>query len=171
MQAFNATEIGMLSDNAKSRLSADTANMEAEDRDAKRIMDAAIHNASQGVKVAVANLEAETADRKMQLTAELDKLKIEQLDRTGAERNLAAVAKFMGEVRAKYEKIYSDRIAMLPPGTDQATVQKLRDEMNAAIIISLKDLRDRAKQIESRITGTYGDSAGKFQQGSMTVSP
>jgi len=171
MQAFNATEIGMLSDNAKSRLSADTANMEAEDRDAKRIMDAAIHNASQGVKVAVANLEAETADRKMQLTAELDKLKIEQLDRTGAERNLAAVAKFMGEVRAKYEKIYSDRIAMLPPGTDQATVQKLRDEMNAAIIISLKDLRDRAKQIESRITGTYGDSTGQFQQGSMTVSP
>ena len=106
-----------------------------------------------------------------QLTAELDKLKIEQLDRTGAERNLAAVAKFMGEVRAKYEKIYSDRIGALPPGTDQATVQILRDEMNAAIIISLKDLRDRAKQIESRITGTYGDSAGKFQQGSMTVSP
>ncbi len=171
MQAFNATEIGMLNDNAKSRLSADTANMEAEDRDARRILDAAISNASQGVKVAVANLEAETADRKMQLMAELDKLKIEQLDRTGAERNLAAVAKFMGEVRAKYEKIYQDRIGMLPPGTDQATVQKLRDEMNAAIVISLKDLRDRAKQIESRITGTYGDSTGQFQQGSMTVSP
>lgn len=168
---FNATEIGMLSNNAKSKLQADKANMEAEDRSILRTMEAAIHNASQEVKVAVANLEAETSDRKMNLQAELDMLKIEQLDRGKAEDTLSKVAKYMGDVRNKYEKIYQDRIANLPMGTDQSVVQALREEMNSAIIISLKPLADRAKAIEARIAGTYGDPSGKYQQGSMTVSP
>jgi len=166
MTQFNRTQVGMLSDNAKSKLQAETANMEAEDRDARRTLDAAINNASQEVKVAVANLEAETSDRKMNLQAELDMLKIEQLDRGKAEDTLSKVAKYMGDVRSKYEKIYQDRIANLPMGTDQSVVQALREEMNSAIIISLKPLADRAKDIEARIAGTYGDpSSGLSYEG------
>ena len=56
-------------------------------------------------------------------------------------------------------------------GTDQSVVQALREEMNAGIIISLKPLADRAKAVEARIAGTYGDPSGQFQQGSMTVTP
>ncbi len=168
---FNSTQVNMLSNNAKNVLQADAENMKAEDRDIKRIMEAAMHNASQGVKVAVANLEADTADKRMNLQAELDTLKIEQLDRGKAEDTLTKVAKYMGDMRAKYEKIYQDRVASLPFGTDQSVVQALREEMNAGIIISLKPLADRAKDIEERIAGTYGDFSGKYQQGSMTVSP
>jgi len=171
MTQFNATQIGMLNDNAKNRLGADKANMEAEDRSQSRLMEASIHNASQGVKVAVANLEADTADKRMNLQAELDTLKIEQLDRGKAEDTLSKVAKYMGDMRAKYEKIYQDRIANLPMGTDQSVVQALREEMNAGIIISLKPLADRAKAVEARIASTYGDPSGQFQQGSMTVTP
>ena len=170
---FNSTQVSMLSNNAKNVLQADEANMKAEDRDIKRIMEAAMHNASQGVKVAVANLEADTADKRMNLQAELDMLKIEQLDRGKAEDTLSKVAKYMGDIRAEYEKIYQERITSLGLAgePDPAKVEALKEEMNAAIIISLKPLADRAKDVEARIAGTYGDTSGKYQQGSMTVSP
>ena len=173
MTQFNATEIGMLSDAAKNRLGADKANMEAEDRSQSRLMEASIHNASQEVKVAVANLEADTADKRMNLQAELDTLKIEQLDRGKAEDTLSKVAKYMGDIRAEYEKIYQERITSLGLAgePDPAKVEALKEEMNAAIIISLKPLADRAKAVEARIAGTYGDPSGQFQQGSMTVTP
>ena len=172
---LNATEVSMLSDNAKNRLDVDVANVEAEDREIKLRMEAAMHNASQEVKVAVANLEAKTADRRLEIESELDMLKIEQLDRARAEQTLGNVAGYMAEVRAEYEKIYQDRISAL--GTfsggeaDPEKVKALREEMNAGIVISLKPLRDRANRIQARLKAQYGDPSGQFQKGSMTVSP
>ena len=169
LSQLNTAEVNMLSKNADRILNADVANMEAEDRDTRLRVEAAMGNASQEVKVAVANLEAKTADRRLELERELDELKLEQLDRAKADQTLANIANYMGKVRAEYEKIYKDRINSLQvqggEGASEA-IKALREEMNAAIVIALGDLRNRANAIEKRLTAQYGTIGDLTYEGS-----
>jgi len=152
MTQFNSTEIGLLSDNAKRLLDTDVANMEAEDRDAKRILDASVANASNETKVAVANLEASVSDRRTTLQNQMKRAEEGRLERKDVDQLLNQVAKYAGDVRAKYQKIYQDAIADLSTfgESDKAAEDALKDEMNAAITIALGDLAERTKQLEAR---------------------
>lgn len=148
---FNATEIGLLSDKAKRLLDRDAANMEAEDRSAKRIQDALIANASNQTKVAVANLDASVSDRRTTLQNQIEKAKEGRLERKDVDQLLNQVAKYAADVRAKYQKVYQDAISALPFGGDnKAQEEALKAEMNAAIVIALGDLADRTKELEAR---------------------
>ena len=149
---FNATEIGLLSDTAKRLLNTDIANMEAEDRSAKRIQDALIANASNETKVAVANLDASVSDRRTTLQNQLEKAKEGRLERKDVDQLLNQVAKYAADVRAKYQKVYQDAISALPPfGEDnKAKEAELKEEINAAIVIALGDLAERTKELETR---------------------
>ena len=64
---------------------------------------------------------------------------------------LNQVAKYAGDVRAKYQKVYQDAIADLSTfGEDnKAAEDALKAEMNAAITIALGDLAERTKELES----------------------
>jgi len=170
LSQLNTAEINMLNKNADRILSANVANMEAEDRDTRLRVEAAMGNASQEVKVAVANLEAKTADRRLDIESQLDMLKIEQLDRARAEQTLGNVEKYMSDIRTEYEKIYQDRLTALSgisgQEPDPAKVKALREEMNAAIVISVKGLRDKANAIQDRLKAQYGDpSSGLSYEG------
>ena len=101
MTQFNATEIKMLSDTARNKLSANTANMEAEDRAAKLVQDALIANSSRATKVAVANLNASVSDRRTTLQNQLERAKEGRLERKDVDQLLNQVAKYAGDVRAK----------------------------------------------------------------------
>jgi len=132
-------------------LQADTANMEAEDRDAKRILDAQIANASNETKVAVANLEASISDRRTTLQNQLDRAKEGRLERKDVDELLNQVAKYAADVRAKYQKVYQDAISALPFGEDNKKREaELKEEMNSAIVIALADLAERTKELEKR---------------------
>lgn len=152
MTQFNATEIKMLSDTARNKLSANTANMEAEDRAAKLVQDALIANSSNATKVAVTNLNASVSDRRTTLQNQLERAKEGRLERKDVDQLLNQVAKYAGDVRAKYQKIYQDAIADLSTfGEDnKAAEDALKAEMNAAITIALGDLAERTKQLEER---------------------
>ena len=151
MTQFNATEVGLLSDNAKSMLQADEANMRAEDADAKRILDAQIANASNETKVAVANLEASISDRRTTLQNQLERAKEGRLERKDVDQLLNQVAKYAADVRAKYQKVYQDAISALPFGEDNKKREaELKEEMNSAIVIALADLAERTKELEKR---------------------
>ncbi len=170
LSQLNTAEMSALSKNADRILNAEAANMEAEDRDTRLRVEAAMANASQEVKVAVANLEADMQKRRLDIESELDMLKIEQLDRARAEQTLGNIEKYMSDIRTEYEKIYRDRITALSgisgQEPDPAKVKALREEMNAAIIISVKSLRDKANKIEARLAAQYGDpSSGLSYEG------
>ena len=152
MTQFNATEVGLLNDTAKNKLSANVANMEAEDRAAKLVQDALIANSSNATKVAVANLNASVSDRRTTLQNQLERAKEGRLERKDVDQLLNEVAKYAGDVRAKYQKIYQDAIADLSTfGEDnKAAEDELKAEMNAAITIALGDLAERTKQLEER---------------------
>jgi len=151
MTQFNATEVGLLSDTAKSMLQADTANMEAEDRDAKRIQDALIANASNETKVAVTNLNAEVSDRRTTLQNQLERAREGRLERKDVDELLNQVAKYAADVRAKYQKVYQDAISALPFGEDNKKREaELKEEMNSAIVIALGDLAERTAELEKR---------------------
>ena len=165
MTQFNATEVGLLSDNAKRLLDTDVANMEAEDRDAKRILDAQIANASNETKVAVANLEASISDRRTTLQNQMEKAKLGQLDRKDTNTLLNQVEKYQADVRAKYQKVYQDAIAALPFGDDnKAAEDALKVEMNAAITIALQGLAQRTKELETYLASLpTADGFGDLQ--------
>ena len=165
MTQFNATEVGLLSDNAKRLLDTDVANMEAEDRDAKRILDAQIANASNETKVAVANLEASVSDRRTTLQNQMEKAKLGQLDRKDTNTLLNQVEKYQADVRAKYQKVYQDAIAALPFGDDnKAAEDALKVEMNAAITIALQGLAQRTKDLETYLASLpSADGFGDLQ--------
>jgi len=151
MTQFNATEVGLLSDKAKSMLQADTANMEAEDRSAKLIQDALVAIASNETKVAVTNLDAEVSDRRTTLQNQLDRAKEGRLERKDVDDLLNQVAKYAADVRAKYQKVYQDAISALPFGEDNKEREEaLKVEMNAAIRIALADLAERTAELEKR---------------------
>jgi hypothetical protein len=152
MTQFNATEVGLLSDNAKSMLQADEANMRAEDADAKRILDAQIANASNETKVAVANLEASISDRRTTLQNQLERAKEGRLERKDVDELLNQVAKYAADVRAKYQKVYQDAIANLSTfgEANKEREEALKVEMNAAIRIALADLAERTAELEKR---------------------
>lgn len=165
MTQFNATEVGLLSDNAKRLLDTDVANMEAEDRDAKRILDAQIANASNETKVAVANLEASVSDRRTTLQNQMEKAKLGQLDRKDTNTLLNQVEKYQADVRAKYQKVYQDAIAALPFGEDnKAAEDALKVEMTAAINIALEGLAQRTKDLEAYLASLpSADGFGDLQ--------
>ena len=152
MTQFNATEVGLLNDTAKSMLQADTANMEAEDRSAKRIQDALIANASNETKVAVTNLNAKVSDRRTTLQNQLERAKEGRLERKDVDELLNQVAKYAADVRAEYQKLYQDAIADLSTfGEDNKKREaELKEEMNSAIVIALGDLAERTKELEKR---------------------
>lgn len=151
MTQFNATEVGLLSDKAKSMLQADTANMEAEDRSAKLIQDALVAIASNETKVAVTNLDAEVSDRRTTLQNQLERAREGRLERKDVDELLNQVAKYAADVRAKYQKVYQDAISALPFGEDNKEREEaLKVEMNAAIRIALADLAERTAELEKR---------------------
>ena len=91
------------------------------------------------------------------------------MDRAKADQTLANIANYMGKVRAEYEKIYKDRINSLQvqggEGASEA-IKALREEMNAAIVIALGDLTERANAIEKRLTAQYGTIGDLTYEGS-----